>query len=102
MNFASYLFVTGWYQLPGEDGLAGEAWNRIVAALPEALLGRSQLVFIYILKDVAIYLETAIIVRFWVWNHKGAGVYAFNCALMAAYGNKAYDQNTIAGPKTCS
>jgi len=39
---------------------------------------------------------------FWVWNHEGAGVYAFNCALMAAYGNKANDQNTIAGPKTCS
>ena len=54
------------------------------------------------LKVLTNYLAFAIIVRFWVWNHKGAGVYAFNCALMAAYGNKANDQNTIAGPKTCS
>ena len=37
----------------------------------------------------------------WVWNHKGAGAYAFNCALMAGFGKKATDENTVAGPKTC-
>ena len=38
----------------------------------------------------------------WVWNHESAGDYAFNCATMAGYGNKAEDANTVAGPKSCA
>ena len=37
------LYFADWDQLPGEDGLKGEVWNRIVAALSKALLGRRKL-----------------------------------------------------------
>lgn len=38
----------------------------------------------------------------WVWNNSGAGVYKHRCAVMAGYGKKAADVNTVAGPKNCA
>jgi len=35
----------------------------------------------------------------WVWNKASAGVYAYKCAIMAGYKNKASDTNTVAGPR---
>ena len=47
------LYFADWDQLPGEDGLKGEVWNRIVAAVSKALLGRCKLL---VFKVVTIYL----------------------------------------------
>merc|ERR1712215_207581 len=37
----------------------------------------------------------------WVWANEGAGDFAYNCALMDGYENKAKDPNVISGSRDC-